>query len=142
MLAAANSEDRPNREEVIEILDDEDNEILDKYMKEESTRRFLEETLPKIEEDQEDEKTPKEVVEHDKEYQWLNQNRIANRQYQDYKLYVTMKEEEKLDIEVEEDPEEDPEKMASVVHYIMMHYAEKDSVKRKQRKKYKPTSET
>jgi hypothetical protein len=69
MLAAANSEDRPNREEVIEILDDEDNEILDKYMKEESTRRFLEETLPKIEEDQEDEKTPKEVVEHDKEYQ-------------------------------------------------------------------------
>ena len=39
---------------------------------------------------------------------------------------------------VEEDLEENPPKMASVLaHYIMMHYAENESVKRKWRKKYK-----
>ncbi len=46
MLAAANSgidfslppEDRPNRGEIIEILDDEDDDIMDQYMKEESTQ--------------------------------------------------------------------------------------------------------
>ena len=37
-------------------------------MKEENTRQLCEETLPKIEEDQEDEETPEEVVEHNKEY--------------------------------------------------------------------------
>jgi hypothetical protein len=76
MLAAANSgigfslppEERPNRREIIEILDDEDNEILEEYMKEESTQGLYKETLPKIEEDQEDEETPNEVVEQSKEY--------------------------------------------------------------------------
>jgi hypothetical protein len=54
MLAAANSginfssppEEQQNRREIIEILDDEDNKILDKYMKEESTRGLYKETLP------------------------------------------------------------------------------------------------
>ncbi len=30
--------------------------------------------------------------------------------------------------------------MASVAHYIMMHYAKKEIVKKKQKKKYKPTA--
>jgi hypothetical protein len=46
MLAAANSgidfslppEDQPNRGEIIEILNDKDNDILDQYMKVESTQ--------------------------------------------------------------------------------------------------------
>ncbi len=57
MLTAANSgmdfslppEERPNRREIIEILDDEDNEILDEYMEEESTQGLYKETLPTIE---------------------------------------------------------------------------------------------
>ncbi len=77
MLAAANSgidfssppEEQPNSREILEILDDEDNEILDKYMKEESTRGLYKETLPMIEEDQEDEETPNEVDKQSKEYQ-------------------------------------------------------------------------
>ncbi len=48
MLVAANSgmdfsllpKERPNRREIIEILNDEDSEILDEYMKEESTHRL------------------------------------------------------------------------------------------------------
>jgi hypothetical protein len=88
MLTAANSgmdfslppEERPNRREIIEILKDEDNEILDEYMKEESTRGLYKETLAKTEEDQEDEETPNEVVEQSGEYQQSRQNRTANRQ--------------------------------------------------------------
>jgi hypothetical protein len=41
---------------------------------------------------------------------------------------VTIEDEDKLDIE--ENPKEDPGKMVSIAHYIMMHYAEKESVKR------------
>jgi hypothetical protein len=87
MLAAANPgidfslppEDQPNRGEIMEILDDEDDDILDQYMKEESTQRLYKDKLPKIEEDREEEDTPKEAIEHDNKYQRSKQNRIANR---------------------------------------------------------------
>ncbi len=39
-------------------------------------------------------------------------------------MYVTVEEQEDRE-------EDDPEDMASVVHYIMMHYAEKESIKKK-----------
>ena len=86
-------------------------------MKKESIQGLYKETLPKIEEDQEDEETPKEVVKQSKEYWKSKQNRIANRQYQDYELCVTMEEEDNQR-DIEEDPEEDPERLASVAHYI------------------------
>ena len=63
-----------------------------------------------------------------------NKNRTANRQYQDYKLYVTIEEQEdRPDYE-----EEDPKRMASMAHYVMMHNAEKESIKKKRKKKHKP----
>jgi hypothetical protein len=79
MLAATNSEidfssppeDQPNRGEIIEILDDEDDDILDQYMKEESTQQLYKDKLPKIEEDREEEDTPEEAIEHNDEYQCL-----------------------------------------------------------------------
>jgi hypothetical protein len=140
MLAVANSEiyfssppeDQPNRGEIKEILNDEDDDILDQYMKDESTQRLYEDKLPKIEEDREEEDTPEEAIEHDDEYRCSKQNKIANRQYQDYKLYVTVEEEDKLD------NEDDPKKKTSVAHYIMMHYAKKERIKKKRKKKYKP----
>ena len=58
------------------------------------TQQLYEETPPKTEEDQEDEEIPKEVVRQDKEYWRSKQNRIVNRQYQHYKLYVTVEEED------------------------------------------------
>ncbi len=42
------------------------------------------------------------------------------------------------DEDTKRDVKEDPKRFASVAHYIMMHYAEKESVKNKQKKKYKP----
>jgi hypothetical protein len=43
-----------------------------------------------------------------------------------------VEEEDKLD------DEDDPKKMVSVAHYIMMHYAKTESIKKKRKKKYKP----
>ena len=75
-----------------------------------------------------------EVVESEDENRRSKRNKTANRQYQDYVLHVTIDEQEdRPDYE-----EDDPEKMASVAHYVMMHYAEKESIKKKRKKKYKP----
>jgi len=42
-------------------------------------------------------------------------------------------------VEEREDREEDdPEEMASVAHYVMMHYAEKESIKMKYKKNINP----
>ncbi len=68
--------------------------------------------------------------------------RVANRQFEDYELYVTVEEEEVMLAMVEEDPvedKEDKEVLAAVAHYIMVHYEEKEGVKKK-KKKYKPKS--
>jgi len=91
MLAAANSgidfstppEDRPTKRKVIEILDDEDNDILDQLINEESIQHQYEDILPRIEEDEEED-ISEEAVEGEDDYRRSKQNRIANRQYQDY----------------------------------------------------------
>jgi hypothetical protein len=54
--------------------------------------------------------------------------KVANRQFEDYELYVTVEEEEVMLAMVEEDPaedKEDEEVLAAVAHYIMVHYKEK-----------------
>jgi hypothetical protein len=79
MLAVANSgidfslplEDQPNRGEIIEILDDKDDDILDQYMKEESTQRLYKDKLQKIEEGRKEEDTPKEAIKHNDKYRRL-----------------------------------------------------------------------
>ncbi len=68
--------------------------------------------------------------------------RVANRQFEDYELYVTMEEEEVMLAMMEEDPaeyKEDKEVLAAVAHYIMVHYKEEEGMKKK-KKKYKPKS--
>jgi hypothetical protein len=34
--------------------------------------------------------------------------------------------------------EDDPERMASMAHYVMMHYAEKESIKRNEKRNINP----
>ena len=63
--------------------------------------------------------------------------RIPNRQFKDYELYVTVEEEEVMLANIEEstlDEEEDEEVLAAVVHYIMVHYEAKESLKMKKKK--------
>jgi hypothetical protein len=69
--------------------------------------------------------------------------RVAYRQFKDYELYVTVEEEELMLAMVEENPaehKEDKEVLAMVAHYIMVHYKEKEGIKKK-KKNYKPISE-
>ena len=97
MLAAANSgidfsmppEDQLTKREVIEIFDDEDNDIVDQLINEGSIQQQYKDKLPKIEEDEEED-IPEEAVKGENDYRRSKQNRTANRQYQDYELYVTI----------------------------------------------------
>ena len=68
--------------------------------------------------------------------------RIANRQFEDYQLYVTVEQEELMLATADENPAEDEadgEVLAAVAHYIMVHYEEKEGTKKK-KKRYKPKS--
>jgi hypothetical protein len=71
-----------------------------------------------------------------------NRARIANQQFEYYELYVTVEEEELMMATMDNNPAEDKEDenvLATVAHYIMVHYEEKEGVKKK-KKKYKPKS--
>jgi hypothetical protein len=66
------------------------------------------------------------------------QTKIANRQFEDYDLYTTV---ELMLATVEANPasdKEDDEVLASLAHFIMVHYEEKEGIKNKKKKKYKP----
>jgi hypothetical protein len=70
------------------------------------------------------------------------QVRVVNRQFEDYELYITVEEEEVMLAMMEEDPaydKDNEEVLATVRHYIMVHYKEKEGMKKK-KKKYKPKS--
>ncbi len=119
--------------EVIEILNDDKEDVMNEYEQEE--------VLPKIKQDQTDGDHHTAASEQG-ETRRSSQVRVANRQFEDYELYVTVQEGEVMLVMVEEDPVEDNEEkevLAVVAHYIMVHYKEKEGVKKK-KKKYKPKS--
>jgi hypothetical protein len=117
--------------EVIEILDDDEEDMLNEYEREE--------VLIKIEPDQTDGATAE--LESDKRRS--GRVKIANRRFEDYELYTTVEEEEQLMLatvekEIPTDDEENEEVLATVAHFIMVHYEEKERIKKKKKKKYKP----
>jgi hypothetical protein len=113
--------------EVIEILDNEEEEAINKFVEEEISM--------KVEPDQ------KEVVLQDavetakgEEPRRSAQAQIANRQYKDYELYVTVEEEEIILATVgdkHDEEDNDEEDLAAVEHYVMTHHAEKEVIKKK-----------
>ena len=118
-----------NGGEVIEILNDDEEEAINEYIKEE-VQVMVE---PNYVEEQE-EACGMEEWEEDGGPRRLGRTRIPNRQFKDYKLYVTVEEEEVMLANIEEsalDEEEDEEVLAAVAHYIMVHYEEKESLKKK-----------
>jgi hypothetical protein len=124
-----------NGGEVIKILDDDEEEALNKYIKEE-VKVMVE---PIYIEEQEEARRTKES-DKDGGPRRSGRRRIPNRQFKDYNLYVTVEEEEVMLANIEEstlDEEEDEEVLAAVAHYIMVHYEEKESLKKK-KKKFKP----
>ncbi len=121
--------------EVVEILDDDNKDIMNEYEQEG--------VLMKIKPDQtEGEHHTAAGGSEQGESRRSGRTRIANRQFKDYELYITVEEEEQMLATVEEvpaDDKEDEEVLAMVAHYIIVHYKEKERIKKK-RKKYKPKS--
>jgi hypothetical protein len=119
--------------EVIKILNNDEEDVMNEYKQEE--------VLPKIEPDQTDGEHHTAASKQG-ETRRSGQVRVANRQFEDYELYVTVEEEEVMLAMAEKDLTEDIENeevLAAVAHYIMVHYTEKEGVKKK-KKKYKPKS--
>ncbi len=127
LLAAQNSgfdfssiPTKVNGGEEIEILDDNEEEAINKYIKEEM-QVMVE---PNYVEEQEEARGTEESEE-DGGPRRSGRTRIPNRQFKDYELYVTIEEEEVMLANIEEsalDEEEDEEVLAAVAHYIMVHY--------------------
>ena len=123
----------PNRAvggEVIEILDNNKEDIMNEHKREE--------VLVKIEPDQADGEEHSTIIggSNEGESRRSERTRIANRQFEDYELYITTEEEEVMLARMEEAPaneEEDEEVPAAVAHYIMVHYKEKEGIKKKKR---------
>jgi hypothetical protein len=125
-----------NGGEVIEILDDDEEEAINEYIKEEVQVMVEPNYVKEQEEVHVMEKSDKDGGPR----RWSGRTRIPNRQFEDYNLYMTVEEEEVMLGNIEEsalDEEEDEEVLAAVVHYIMVHYEEKESLKNN-KKKYKP----
>jgi hypothetical protein len=121
--------------EVIKILNNEEEDVMNECAQEE--------VPPKIEPDKTDREHHAAAWESEqRETRRSRQVRVANRQFEDYELYVTVEEEEVMLVMMEEDPAEDKENkevLAAVGHYIVVHYKEKEGMKKK-KKKYKPKS--
>jgi len=119
------------RGEVIEILDDDEKEVMNEYKREE--------VRVKVKPDKTDGATAELVS----DMRRSGRTRIEKRKFEDYELYVTVEEEEELMLAtIEENPtddSEDEEVLAAVAHFIMVHYKEKEGIKKK-KKKYKPKS--
>jgi hypothetical protein len=130
MLAAKNSgldigplaNEQPTHPEVIEMLREEDKVALDEHIKEKE--------LPKIEPDAEDEQDLRRTTKTCNVP--LRYNPSTGK---DYELYAMVEEEEEICLKSRDLADE--EDLAPVAHYVMMHYAEKESIKKKMRK-FKP----
>ncbi len=104
-----------NGGEVIKILDDDEEEVINKYIKEE-VQVMVEQNY--IEE--QEEARGMEESEEDGRPRRSGRTRIPNRQFKDYKLYVTFEEEEVMLANIEEsalDEKEDEGVLAAVAHY-------------------------
>jgi hypothetical protein len=104
--------------EVIKILDNKEEDVMNKYKQEE--------VIPKIKLDQMDgEHHAAAGASEQEETRRSRRVRVANRQFEDYELYVTLEEEEVMLAMMEKDPaedNEDEEVLAAVGYYIMVHY--------------------
>ncbi len=130
----------------IEILEDNEDEALDEYIKEE--------VLVKLEKDNDEDMMRTNTLEkisddNDSTNKRSGRQRIANQRYEDYELYVTAGEVEKekdrgdrpsgMSVNKEYGNNDNNEGLVAVAHYIMAHYAKKEAQKRC-RIKYKPKS--
>jgi hypothetical protein len=143
---------------IVEILEDNEDEALDDHIKEKVLMKLEKDDDEDISHTNDEDTMRTNTLEkisddNDSTNRRSGRQRIANQRYEDYKLYVTVKEVVKerdrndgeddrpLDMsENKEDGNNDDNKgLVAIAHYIMVHYAKKEAQKRC-RKKYKPKS--
>ena len=133
---------------IIELLDDDDKDVLINFIQDDIAIKIEQqnnEDLRKVvEEEDEDEDEENELI--SDEPRKLSRDRVPNRKFEDYELYVNVAEEDEFLLAtngeelVEKEMESatiSNESMSTVAHYIMVHYAEKGLIKER-KKKYKP----
>jgi len=136
--------------EVIELMDDDDDDVLNDFIRDDVAIKIEQqnsEDLQKVVEDEdEDEDEDEENEPIPDEHRKLSRKRVPNRKFEDYELYVTVAEEDEFLFATNEEEFDEKEMesatisdegMSAVAHYIMVHYAEKELIK-KRKKKYKP----
>ena len=153
MLAAENSGidfgpiNAHETREVLEILDDDDEDILNDFIQDDVAikieRQNSEDTRKIVEEDDENEEEVEPISDGTRK---SGRVKVPNRKYEDYELYITVAEEEDFLLATSEEEFDELEEidtkindktLSEVAHYIMVHYAEKEIIK-KRKKKYKP----
>jgi hypothetical protein len=139
-------------------MSDNEDEALEEYIKEEVLVKLEkdndEDTMHTNDEDMMRTNTFKKISDNnDSANRRSGRLRIANQQYEDYKLYVTAEEVEKerdrkdggdnrllgMSENKEDGNDNNNEGLVAVAHYIMVHYAKKE-VQKRRRKEYKPKS--
>ena len=139
-------DDAHKTREVIEFLDDDDKDILNNFIQDNITikiERQNSEDVRKIVEKEDENKLTEPISDGTRK---PSRTKVPNWEYKDYKLYVTVAKEEKFllatngeesDKRGANDTEMGDETLSQVAHYIMVHYAEKELIKRL-KKNYKP----
>jgi hypothetical protein len=131
--------------EVIELMDDDGEDVLNDFIRDDvaiKIEQLNSEDLRKIVEEEVEDVENERISDEPRK---SSRERVPNRKFEDYELYVTVAEEDEFLLatngEVEEKEMESAtisdEGMSAVAHYIMVHYAEKELIK-KRKKKYKP----
>jgi hypothetical protein len=146
----------PERREVIELIDDDDENALNNFiqddfvikiekMQDDDTRKVVEDKAKTEEPEQPSEQLSGAIRKSSRE-------RVPTKRYEDYELYVTMVEEEEFLLATNGDKPDDEDDggvsnegnhaemdnkgLSAVAHYIMVHCAEKEML-RKLKRKYK-----
>jgi hypothetical protein len=131
--------------EVIELLDDDKNDMLDDNIRHDEEIRVKEESqqakiTDENEDDDDEDHTNKTTEEQPRR---SGREQAPPKQLEDYEVYETVKEEDEFMLttctnnEVTSSDKNDDRALEAVAHYIMVHYEEKEKLK-KRKKKYRP----
>jgi hypothetical protein len=149
--------DIPKQSEVIKLLDDDDENALNNFTQDNvaiKIEKMQDDDTRKVVEDKAKTKEPEQPFEQSSGMiRKSSRERVPTKRYDDYELYVTVAEEEEFllatngdETDDEDDggvfnegnhAEMDDEALSALAHYIMVHCAEKEMLKKRKRK-YKP----
>ena len=119
---------RQETREVIELLDDDDDDVLNDFIQDDvaiKIERQNNEDLRKVGEEEDEDEGNKPISEEPRK---LSREKVPNKRFEDYELYVTVAEEDEFFLATnEEEPEEkemenammSDEAMSAVAHYII-----------------------